>query len=311
MNLAAIDLNLFLVLHAVLEEKSATRAARRLNMTQSAVSNSLARLRVLLKDPLFVRSGRGLVPTPRTRELAPYVESAVAQFQAVLGQDGPFDPAQTTRRFSLACADNSQVCDVPRIVAAMSLRMPRASLRVVSVDYLLAKGGLENADVDASLASSRAAKGMPFIPLYREYGVIIVRRDHPTIRKRVTREIFNAAKHADVVVTLGESGNSRNWFEKFLARRDLRRRVALTVPTFAGAAIVAAQSDYVACIPRRVAEAMARYLPLTIIDLPGRDFFLDVGLVWHRKTDADAGARHFRNVIVAALRDGSIAARGT
>ncbi len=306
MNLAAIDLNLFLVLNAVLRERSATGAARQLHLTQSAVSNSLARLRVLLKDPLFVRSGRGLIPTPRTRELAPFLESALTHFQAALGPKGPFDATQSTRRFSISCADNSQVRDIPQVVAALAREMPRAGLRVVSADYLLARGGFAHADIDAALISSRAARGLRFEPLYREYGVMIVRQKHPEIATRVTRETFNRLQHIDVFVTLGESGASRNSFEKILARHGLARRVALSVPSFTAAAIAAVETDYVACIPRRAAEALAKYLPLRIVPLPIPEFHLEVGLAWHPKTHTDPGCAHFRKIVIDALRDQSV-----
>src|SRR6185312_1625580 len=101
MNLSALDLNLLLVLHAVLDEGSATRAAKRLNVTQSAVSNALARLRALLGDPLVVRSGKGLVPTPRGAELAPELAAVMARLESALDR-GVFVPGASTRTFTLA-----------------------------------------------------------------------------------------------------------------------------------------------------------------------------------------------------------------
>src|SRR6478672_13503565 len=106
-NLSAVDLNLFLVLHAVLEERSATRAAARLHVTQSAVSNALARLRVLLGDPLVVRSGRGLVPTPRAEELAPLLREIAERVALALDRRG-FVPEQSTRTFTIGLADSYQ-----------------------------------------------------------------------------------------------------------------------------------------------------------------------------------------------------------
>src|SRR5215831_6545939 len=105
-SLSNLDLNLFLLLHTMLEENSTTRAARRLSVTQSAVSNGLARLRGALGDPLFVRSGRGLVATPRAAELRPQIAQAIGQLaDAVQGGDS-FVPRESTRRFTIAAADN-------------------------------------------------------------------------------------------------------------------------------------------------------------------------------------------------------------
>src|SRR5262245_48601207 len=110
MNLSAIDLNLLLVLHAVLEERSATRAARRLHVTQSAVSNALARLRQLLNDPLVVRSGRGLVATPRAEELAPLLRELTTRLTVALDRR-EFVPEASTRTFTIGLADNYQACE--------------------------------------------------------------------------------------------------------------------------------------------------------------------------------------------------------
>src|SRR5689334_24895874 len=111
MNLSAIDLNLFLVLHAVLEERSATKAARRLNVTQSAVSNARARLRDVLGDPLVVRSGRGLVPTPRAIEIQPRLQEVATRLERAIDNRG-FVLEESTRTFTICLADNHQACDV-------------------------------------------------------------------------------------------------------------------------------------------------------------------------------------------------------
>jgi DNA-binding transcriptional LysR family regulator len=300
MNLSAIDINLFLVLQAVLEEKSATRAAKRLNVTQSAISNSLTRLRALLNDPLVVRSGRGLTPTPRANELLAPLNSAIDQLQSVLDQQPGADPTQITRCFTLACSDGPQIHDVPRIVQVLSRRMPRASLRVVSMDYLVASNGLDSGEVDAMMATRRAAKGY-WAALYREDGVLIVRRNHRRVSKRISREVFNSLQHIDVVLTSGQSGHTRRLYKAFLKRNGLTRRVILTVPTFMAAALTVAQSDYAASVPRRVAEALSEYLPLKIVELPFRGFYADVALIWHSRTHVDPAAREFRETVIAAL----------
>jgi len=142
MNLASIDLNRLLVLHAVLSERSVTRAAAALHVTPSAVSNALARLRATFDDPLLVRSGRGLVPTPRATVLAPQLADAVAAMARVVDDQSNFDPARSTRTFTLACSDAEQISEVPRIAAACARKLPHARLRVMSVDQLKSRGGL-------------------------------------------------------------------------------------------------------------------------------------------------------------------------
>src|SRR5438046_6369360 len=123
-NLSNLDLNLFLLLHTMLEESSTTRAAKRLNVTQSAVSNGLARLRAAVGDPLFVRSGRGLVATPRANELRPLVGQAISQLAATLEGGGAFSPRESTRRFTIAAADNHQAREIPLVAAAFARALP-------------------------------------------------------------------------------------------------------------------------------------------------------------------------------------------
>lgn len=302
MNLSGIDLNLFRVLHAVLKEKSATRAARSLNLTQSAVSNALVRLRTLLDDPVVVRNGRGMLPTPRATELFPLVESAMSQLQSALDRQSPVDPAQVTRCFTLGCSDSSQTHDVCRIVQALACRMPRASLRVVSQEHLIASNGLETGEVDAMLGMRRAARGLHSVPLYQDDAVLIVRRDRGRFPKRLSRKALGSLQHIDTMIAMDPSGRTRKPYPPFVARDGLTRRVVLTVPSFTAAALVVARTDYAAVVPRRVATALSDCLPLKIFEFPFQGFTPDVALIWHSRTDKDRAARHFRETIINALR---------
>ena len=311
MNLSAVDLNLFLVLHAVLETGSATGAARQLHVTQSAVSNALARLRDVLGDPLLVRSGRGLVPTPRCEELRPLIASAVGQLQAAV--DGQhFDPAESTREFTLACGDNQTLCDLPLIVEAFSRRMPRARLRVVSVDYVIANDGLATGDVDGALGPSQVASREGFFgeALYLEEVAMVVRKDHPRLRGPVlTKEAFNAAQHVDMHISQGRPGVGHRFFDQFMKEHGLTQNVALTVSHFIAAGIAASRTDYVAGMPGRTADALCAMLPLRRLELSPKPPPLVIALIWHARTHADPGARCFRELVIDALRDGSVPRR--
>src|SRR5215472_681646 len=235
-NLSSIDLNLFLVLHAVLEERSATRAAARLNVTQSAVSNALARLRRLLDDPLVVRRGRGISPTPRAEELAPLLREATDRLALVIERRG-FIATETARTFTIALSDNYQASELPRIARAFAARMPRATLRVVSTDYLAATDGLANGDIDVAFAPEQALQpGMRSAVLFEEQAALMVRRDHPRVRTRMTRVLFNELPHIDVHVVLGRPGTGHRVAQRAWERAHVRRRVVLTVPYFLTAA---------------------------------------------------------------------------
>lgn len=301
-NLSAIDLNLLLVLSVVLEERSATRAAERLHVTQSAVSNALARLRELLGDPLVVRNARGLTPTPRAQELAPLLAAAVAQLQRVVDGAAPFDAQTCTRTFSLACADGQQLTDLPPIARALEHAMPLAKLRVVSIDALIANDGLASGDVDVAIAPQLAHPGLSWIALYADDPVALVRRAHPIRGKSLTKAAFAATPQVDLHVALGRPGVGNAMAEKLFRDAGLTREVVLSVPSFAAAAMAVATTDWLVCMPRRVARALAASLDLRLLELPLPRVALELGLVWHVRTDADPASRAFRELLVRTLR---------
>jgi len=302
-NLSSIDLNLFLVLHAVMEERSATRAAARLHVTQSAVSNALSRLRELLGDPLVVRHGRGLVPTPRAEELAPLLREATERLELAIDRRG-FVAAETTRTFTIALADNHQACEVPRIARQFAARMPRATLRVVSADYLAATDGLAIGDVDVAFAPEQAVRpGMRSAVLFQEQAALIVRRGHPRVRARMTRELFNALPHIDVHVVLGRPGTGHRVAQRGWERARVRRRVVLTVPYFMIAAMAAAETDCVAALPDRMADLCVRLLPVKRVQAAFPLPKMNTVMAWHERTDADPGAKLFRDIVIDVARE--------
>lgn len=309
-NLSSIDLNLFVVLDAVLEERSATRAAARLHVTQSAVSNALARLRVLLEDPLVVRNRRGLTPTPRGEELAPVVRQMTRQIAQVLDRPG-FVAEETTRTFTISLADSYQLVDVPRIARACAARLPHAVLRVVSADYLVATDGLATGDVDLTFAPAQTVQpGLRSRELFDEHGALVVRRAHPRVKGRMTRELFNALPHIDVHLVLGRPGTGHRVAQREWEKARLHRRVVLTVPQFLTAAMAAAETDAVAAIPDRVADLCVRLLPLKKVPAAFPLPRLTTVMVWHERTDADPGARFFRELVHDAVRGTAWIPRG-
>jgi DNA-binding transcriptional LysR family regulator len=302
MDLAAVDLNLFVVLDAVLREGSVTAAARRLHVTQSAVSNALARLRALVGDPLLVRRGRGLVATPLAGELAPRIAQALAQLAGTLTQ-GRFDPAASTRCFTLALTDNQEVSDLPRILPRFTARLPQASLKIVTVERLVADDGLASGLVDLALGPTAVTgPGLRQRPLYREEGVLVVRRDNRKLGPRLDRATFEATPQVDVQV-LGTAGVGHRMAREQLAREQLQRRVVLTVPHFMAAAIAVSRSDWLTGMPRRFAEYVRRFLPLRIVRAPFDSLEFPLAMHWHDRTDADPGAQLLREVVHAALAE--------
>jgi DNA-binding transcriptional LysR family regulator len=302
-DIATLDLNLLRVLDTVLREGGATKAARRLHVTQSAISNSLARLRDLFGDPLAVRDGKGLAPTPLARRLMPHLSAALAQVEEAVKAQLAFDPLTSRRRFTLACTDAHHFHDVPRIAERFARAFPRAGLRIVSPDFLDSTDGLGTGEIDAALMPRPGVPdGQPCAELYDEGFAFVVRKGHPTAGKVLTAERFNRLRHVDTLIVQGRGGIGHKIAGDAFSRLGLVRDVALSVPSFGAAALAAARSDLIAGIPARLADILCRILPLRKVRGPWPAPVFPMALTWDARTDADPGSRAFRAVVIGALQ---------
>jgi DNA-binding transcriptional LysR family regulator len=298
-NLSRLDLNLLLVLDTVLSEKTVVGAARRLHVTPPAISNALARLRAALGDPLVLRSGRGIVPTPRAVELAPVLARTLRELDTAVF--GDFDPAHTTRQFTLAMADSGQIVRLPSLVAAFGKKMPHARLRVVGIDTLLSSGGLAGTVVDVAIAAlPDKPAGVHLIPLYVEPAELVVRRHHPRVRARVTRQQLAELRHVEVEVA--PSRGYRELAAKY-GRLGIARDVALTVPSFAAAAAIVAETDLAATLPASLVDSIGTRLGIRAVSAPVKGVRVEIKLAWHERTDRDPGLRALREIIIGVAKD--------
>ena len=296
MSLSGIDLNLLLVLHTVLRERNVARAAKRLNVTASAVSNALARLRVVLDDPLTIRSGRGIVPTPRATELEPVLARALGELDRALSAR-EFELATCDRVFSLAVADVGQWTRLPRVVGVLAREMPRARLRVLSIDTLHAAGGLAGSAADVLIGVGEPGPGIHVQPLYEEQVLLVARADHPTARARVSIKVLAGLKHVEVHVSPGRGSRS---LAASYAELGIVRDIAVFVPNFSAAAALVSNTDLVASLPGTLLETLAQPLGLRALATPLRPVSAMINLVWHERTDADPALRAFRALVLRA-----------
>lgn len=301
-NLSSIDLNLLVVLRAVLDERSVARAAARLHVTPPAVSNALARLRDLFGDPLFVRSGRGITPTPRALELAPILDRSLGLLETSL-QGGAFDPESCTRELTIALSDADLVASLSAIAKVFTRRLPKATLRVVTLDTLVSLGGLAGESVDLAIGPPVDEPGLHSQLLFEEAGVLIARRSHPRVRRVLTKEAFNREGHVDILLLLGRAGAGNRAVEQAMREAGLVRRIVATVPTFAAAASIVASTDFLSGVPLRAARLFARALPIRILEGPLRPFRFPMHLCWHERTHHDPAVAAFRAVVVEALAE--------
>ena len=299
MSLSQLDLNLLLVLDTVLAERSVAKAARRLHVTPSAISNSLARLRSALGDPLVIRSGRGIVPTARAMAIAPLLRGAMADLERSVFDQG-FDAKTTNRRFTLALADAGHVSILPALYRAMGAEFPRAQLCIVGIDTYLSSGGAAGTAVDVALiAVADRGPGIHQLPLYDEQSVLVGRRNRLRDGRRLSAAELSKLRHVEVQVAPGRG--YRKLGETY-AKLGIHREVAVIVPSFVAAAALVSDTDLVATLPSSLVSRVGDRLKLSILQSPVPPVSLQIKLVWHERTHADPAMQAFRDVLVKSMR---------
>jgi len=291
-NIEQIDLNLLHVLHAVLLEKSATRAAKRLHVTQSAVSNALARLRQALGDPLVVRNARGLSPTPRALALQPELEQLMRSLRSLVSGPEAFEPARTTREFSLACADYCTTILGAQLAELLRQRAPAARLRLLPLEQLADGDGLA-ANIDVHLGMPpRVPSGCHSAALFDDSFVCMLQAK-ASVPRRLKLADYVRAQHVRVSVL----NSARDAVDRALAERQLSRNVVLTVPHFSVVPLIIERTGYIATLSRRLAENQARRFNVLLREPPLQLGKRATRMLWHERTDADPGARFFRQLV--------------
>ena len=275
-------------------------SASRLQVTPSAVSNALARLRVLFGDPLLTRKGRGIVPTPRALELAPVLAKALRDLHDAV-RAGTFNPGITTRRFTIALSDVGQVVLLPHIAALFAQEMPRARLRVVGVDSLVLLGGLAGSEVDVVIGPEPGGAEIHSEALFEQATVLICRQGHPALASRPTPKVMSTLRHVAVEMAPGQG--LLNLAGLAYQRAGIARDVVVTVPTFSAAAAVVATTDFVATVPISLYVAMGHAMRLGTLPLPVPEMTIATNMCWHERTHADATAAGFRDIVRRAVTD--------
>jgi DNA-binding transcriptional LysR family regulator len=303
LHLRSLDLNLIVALDALLEERSVTRAAHRVGITQSAMSHALARLRAVTGDALLVRTASGMVATARAEELGPPIRRALEGVATALRPPQPFDPMTAEARIRIGTGDYGEIVLLPSVVERLAKDAPRVDLRVV---FQGDNPGdmLRSGDADLLLSPVFAADAGPGIytrKLFQERFVCVVRCDHPLAGKKLTLARYVAASHA-LISPRGKEGSVT---DDALARMGLSRRVAVTVPHFLVAPHIVAQSDLILTLAARVADMLAAPLGLVLLDPPselGLEGFT-MSAVWHERTHGDPAQRWIRDLFAEVARD--------
>lgn len=309
MNFRTLDLNLLRVFDAVMAERNLTRAARNLSTTQSAVSNSLRRLRGALGDELVIRAGYGVEPTPLASSIWPAVREALEALQAVLAPTS-FDPARTECSFVLAMADATATLLIPPLIRSVESQAPGVSLRILPLTTRDPRAKLEAGELDAAIGhfpvvlaeivqrSMQDSAPPPVVSerLYDGRYVCVMRRGHPLAEQDLTLDRYCEAHH----LLVSFSGRPFGFVDEALASIKRQRRIVLTVNQFFTAGQVVANSDLLTVLPERFVPSTGIVADLAIRALPFEVPIVHVDLVWHRRHQSRAAHQWLREQIVAA-----------
>jgi DNA-binding transcriptional LysR family regulator len=265
MKLSGIDANLLVSLDALLQEKSVTRAAKRLGVSQPAVSHSLARLREHFRDPLLVLKGRTYVLTPRAQQLSIVVANATRALTDVFEEPPAFVAATSSQRFVVACSDLVGTILVPELLHVIGREAANIELELRPLPER-ADSMLDD-DVDLGVGIfDDVPPTMSQQPLYDDPAVCVVRASHERVGKRLTLETYTKLPHLDVALTRDSTRDQR--VDRALAAIGRQRRVTVRVPYFLLAPRVLERTDYVATVSARAGQILARMARLRVVDPP-------------------------------------------
>jgi DNA-binding transcriptional LysR family regulator len=293
------DLNLLVTLDVLLAEGNVTRAAARLRLSPSAMSRALARLRQVTGDPLLVRAGRELVPTPRAIELRGQVGRLVQEAAAVLRPAAALDPRQLDRRFTLRSSEGFAETFGPRLIAALADEAPGVRLGFVQKpdkDSTPLRDG--SVDLETGVVGEDMGPELRAQALFRDRFVGVVRPGHPLADGApVTPERYAAGRH----IAVSRRGRERGPIDDALATLGLQRTVATLVGGFGTALALARATDLIASVPGRHTEGLRT--GLHAFGLPFETPGLTVSLLWHPRLDADPAHRWLRGRVRALCAD--------
>lgn len=300
MNLQSIDLNLLVAFEALMDERNVTRAAKRVGLSQPAMSNALTRLRRTFGDSLLVRTSNGMAPTPAAQELIEPVRLALSQLRTIWQEKPAFDPAATRHVFHVLTNDYAEVILMAPLARRVQSAAPGVSIRVhrpanvflpppatsLAGSFDLAIGFFPDAlALDAGVRSEI---------LFEEENVCITSRRHPSIRGKLSIRQYASASHAAVFYKSEGPGI----IDTLLAQKGLARTTVIQVPHFCSVPFLVASSDLIATVPRRLALVFSKALNLQILAVPFAIPDFRLTMLWHQRLDSDPAQAWMRSIIL-------------
>lgn len=300
MDIRRVDLNLLPVLDAVLRHRNATLAAADLGMSQSALSSALGRLRVLLGDELFIRTGHGLSPTARAQALAAPLAHVLTQVRDTILQPESFEPTMVDREFCLNLSDVGGYVLWPRLVHAVQRAAPGVTLRLKTLPEPEINRAFEQGQIDLAIGVYPSLPETVFQRrLYERVYVGIARASHPLAGRSLSLTGFAEAPQ----IAVHTSSRIQQQIDTLLQTQGLRRKRVIELPSYLMLPPLLLSGDYLAVVPAQYLETFGETSAVSAMDLP---FSLPISTVrvhWHRRCHDEVGNQWLRRLIIAVLTD--------
>lgn len=307
MELHEIDLNLLVVFNQLLVERRVSKVAETLGVSQPAVSNSLAKLRRLFGDELFLRTPQGMEPTPYADQLAESVGYALAMLHSGINQRSSFDAASSRRGVTIGMTDIGEIYFLPALIERLGREAPGITLSTVRNTSVHLRDEMESGKVDLAIGLLPHLKAGFFQRrLFTQRYVCLMRSGHRLDRKRITLADFRSAEHLVVV----SAGTGHGKVDELLRRAGVARTVRLTIPHFVSVGHILQGSDLVATVPQRLADRLVEPFGLVQVPHPVKLPEVAINLFWHARYHRAPANQWLRGTVFDLFADGGARAPG-
>lgn len=294
MHIRNLDLNLLLVFAALYEHRNVTLASRSLGLTQPTVSHSLARLREVFLDPLFVRASGAMLPTAYAESLAKPISQALQLIQESIQIESNFDPKRTTRTFSFLLTDAGSLAVLPKLARQLQLSAPGAIVRVINAPTHSAEKLLESGEADLAIGPFPAMGDTIFQQrLYERAYVCAFRSDHPRIKSRLSLKQYLSLDH----LIVASPTRMHEVVDREIKAQGLSRRIALTTPYWLSVPFLLEATDLIATVPRDFAIGFSSVARIRSVASPMKTGPIKIHQYWHERVHHDPVNRWLRRLV--------------
>ena len=308
MELHELDLNLLVVFNQMLVERRVSKVAETLGVSQPAVSNSLAKLRKLFGDELFLRTPKGMEPTPYADQLAESVSYALAMIHSGVNQRSSFEPSSAQRSITIGMTDIGEIYFLPALIERLHHEAPGIALSTVRNAAINLRDELESGKVDLAIGLLPQLKAGFFQRrLFTQRYVCLMRRGHRLDKRKLSLAEFSAAEHLVVV----SAGTGHGKVDELLLRSGVERNVRLTVPHYVSVGHILRGSDLIATVPERLAERLVEPFGLVSVPHPAKLPDVAINVFWHAKYHRSPANRWLRGVVFELFGDETPSVRRT